>query len=363
MNVMRTFPLAVAATLAIAVGPALAQTTIDELLPGGVYDPDAPSWKGQSGFTFLQIPGSARAAALGGAFSGAKADVSSVFYNPAGAAAITGTGLYVGHTDWLVDMTLVDLAVIHDFGMMSLGVAYHGMDYGPIQGTVVRDGTPNYASTGDIDGTAYSLGVVAAAKLTDRFHAGFQFKYVVQDFDGSSVWSTIIVPSGYLPRAVRNRVAAPMFDVGTQYNTGLRGLHVNMSLQHYGQRQQYTQEFDLPLTYRVGFSGDALMFVTGEENPAQKINLYIDGVDRRDVTLDAAIGVEYFVDLSSTMEGLTVSLRAGRRAAKYQEGEFTAGAGATIPVPTLETILGFDYAYADYGEHFSAHHFGFHFRL
>ena len=52
------------------------------------YDPNSPQRLGQSGMTFLQGGGSARAEALGGAFTTVQGDPSSVFYNVAGMTSV-----------------------------------------------------------------------------------------------------------------------------------------------------------------------------------------------------------------------------------------------------------------------------------
>jgi hypothetical protein len=251
--------------------------------------------------------------------------------------------------------------------MFTLGLSYVDMDYGEIPGTVIDDSFPvGYAKTGNIAPQAWALGTFVAVQFTDRFAAGVHPKYIVQDFGANSV-AHFALRDGvqmveYLHYASDNRVGTFAIDLGTQYDTGLRGVTVNMSLANFAQSQRYVeQEFDLPLTYRVGLAAEMIRVLSGFDDPSSKAMLYIDGVDRRDVPLDAAIGVEYSADLSDLADGLLVALRAGRRAARNQDGWLSVGGGLTLP--WSGRTLTVDYSYNDYGPDLTATRFGFSLKL
>ncbi len=77
MPLQNTLRLLAALVIGCAVGTAGAQGSddaLDRYLPGGIYDVSAPEWRGQSGMTFLQIGGSARAEGMGGAYAGGAND-------------------------------------------------------------------------------------------------------------------------------------------------------------------------------------------------------------------------------------------------------------------------------------------------
>ncbi len=340
--------------VAILVGVFMAAAVQAQDFSDG-YDPSTPEWRGQSGMTYLQIGGSARAEGMGGSAAGIKADPMAAFYNPAGVAGVKGVVLGLSQTDWLADMSLNHMAVMAEVGVLTIGATYAGMDYGLIVGTVIADaenepgsGGRGYLKVGSLEPEVYTAGIVLAAQLTDRFSVGGHVKTCVQDFGASTVYNANALVNKWRPFANDNRVSASAVDLGTQYDTGMRNIQLNMSFQHFAAAQDFVEEpFDLPLTYRVGVSGDAIEMITGVESPFHQLNWYVDGVDRRDVRIDFAAGAEYALEVPP---GIGVALRFGRRAARYQEGWLSLGGGVSVPYQNMR--LGVDYSYNDYGGDF-----------
>ena len=348
--------------LALATGLACGSAgalDISDWLVNGEYDPGTAENRGQAGFTFLQYGGSARAEALGGAYGGAQNDPLVAFYNPAGLARLNSMAFGATTSRTNVDMGTYHAVAAARVGMVVVGVTFMSMDYGRIVGTRIADlseSQTGWVQTGDVGTEAWCAGLVAAFRITDRFNLALQAKYAVQDFDDSQVYSFFLAPTetgvGYLDRYADNRVATFAYDFGTQYDTGLRGVSLNMALLHYaGGKRFHDTRFELPLTYKVGISGDFMTFVFGEENETHKVRYFIDGVDRKDVDVDLAFGLEYCMDLSEAIPGLTFGLRGGRRAARYQEGDFSFGAGATADLGPVHLVA--DYTYSDYGPRLS----------
>ena len=58
---------------------------------------------GKSGFGFLKISPSARAAGMGDAFTAVANDVTTIFYNPAGLTNLNNFVFNFNHTDWIVN--------------------------------------------------------------------------------------------------------------------------------------------------------------------------------------------------------------------------------------------------------------------
>jgi len=58
-----------------------------------------PASAGQAGFSFLEVPAGARAAALGGAYTSLARGAEAAFWNPAGLASFDGTELAATHTE------------------------------------------------------------------------------------------------------------------------------------------------------------------------------------------------------------------------------------------------------------------------
>jgi hypothetical protein len=318
----------------------------------GVYDPATPERRGRAGMTFVQIGASARAEGMGGAFAGVRGDPATAFYNPAGIADITKIAVSADHTKWVADMALEGIVAAGRVSVVSLAASFLSMDYGSFEGTRVVDNRPEgFEPIGMVTPIAWALGGIVAAKLTDRFNAGVQVKWLVQDIDETEVY-TFRTPPGYTGESTHNRVSTWAIDLGTQYYTGLRNLSVNMALQNFGGTQKFAEvlpnsTFSLPLTYRVGVSSELMEMVTGDANGANKLFLSLEGVDRRNVSLDGAVGLEYAGDMSSFVPGLAVALRAGRRPARTQEGWMSFGGGLSVPLAGVN--LGLDYSYNDYG--------------
>jgi len=312
--------------------------------------------------TFLQVGGSARGEALGGAFISIKGDPSVIFYNPAGVATIKGYAVYANRTNWIADIVMNHFAAVASVWRFTTGVTFMNMDYGDIVGTRIVDvsvSPSGYEHIGMLNPSSWALGGFYAMPLTDRFNFGVHVKYVRQDLGQNDVYTFTGVTPKYTGAVSKNRVGTFAVDLGTQYNMGLRNITINMALQHFASPQRYidTQsKFDLPLTYRVGLAGDAIEIITGLENPVHKVMVYVDGMDQRDVVLDVAAGVEYLGDFSAMVPGLKVALRAGRRAARYQDGWLNFGGGIEFALGKFDARL--DYAYSDYGPGLTANRLG-----
>ena len=162
--------------------------------------------------------------------------------------------------------------------------------------------------------------------MTDRFSVGVQAKYIIEDFGTSQVYSFTLAPTadgrGYLqnddgtPQTRDNRVTAILWDLGTQYNTGLRGLTINMAFLNYGQPLEYVEGlFDPPLTYRVGISFEVIEMLTGFGSEQNRFMVYGEGIENRDVLIDAAAGVEYLgdFDVVEVVCARAAGLRATRK--------------------------------------------------
>jgi len=348
MNSSKTCWMIGLVALAAAFGTASSQTTVPGFT-GTNYDPPTPQWKGQAGMTFLQIGGSARAEGMAGACNGVKGDPSLIFYNPAGMASLGRFGLYANQTNWIADMTVSHLVAAGRVGPIVLGGTFVNMDYGDIPGTQIVSNTVDqrgYTSTGNLSPATWSAGVFAAVQLTDRFSTGVHVKYVTQDFSPSRIYS--FAANNYLATENRNKVGVYAVDMGTQYVTGLRNIALNMSLQNFASPQKFVEmKFDLPVTYRVGLSAEAFELATGQSFGSNKLNVYVDGLDQKDVALDMAVGAEYMADLSQFVPGVQLGLRAGRRAARNQDGWMSYGGSVEFGMSSYAAR--FDYSYSDYG--------------
>lgn len=319
----------------------------------GKYDVDAPERRGQAGMAWLRIGGSARVEGMGGSAIGLQREPSLVFYNPAGAATLPGIAVYGNNTRWPGDVRVNHFAALFPAGPVVIGGLFQSMDFGTIIGTAIDETEQkSYRETGDVGVDAWTAGLTVASQVTDRFSAGLNIKYAVEDFDDTNVYS--FVEKDYIDKKNDNRISVWALDVGTQYNTGLRNISLNMSFANLATTVNYIeQDFDLPLTYQVGFSFDALEVATGDAFARNKLHVEIAGVDRRDVPLDVAFGVEYTGRLLDSDNILDVALRAGRRPARNQNAWLSYGGGVAGVIAGVRTQL--DYSYNDYGDLFDTH--------
>jgi hypothetical protein len=284
---------------------------------------------GQAGMQFLKIETTARAASMAGAMTLASSDASSVFYNPAGIGRMSPTfDLVASNTQWIADIAYNSFSAAYSFG--SIGTfALHGTfaDYGAIQGAVraphLQQG---YMMTGNVDVSAYYVGVSYARNLMSHFSIGGTAKYVSQHL-GSSIMND--------DSQKKNEVSGFGFDFGTIFYPGWKSFGFGISVRNFGAELEYEQEsFEMPLTFTIGVSMN-LLELTPIEN--QKFLFSVDAEHPRDYTERLRFGAEYiFMDL--------FALRAGYKTNHDIEG-FFGGFGVDVGLSGVGARI--DYAYSD----------------
>ncbi|MCB4756291.1 MAG: UPF0164 family protein [Elusimicrobia bacterium] len=98
----------------VAVTYALVLLIYSQCLGGFIVD------KGETGSAFIKVPVAARAAALGGSFTGASGDITAIEYNPAGLSGIEHLDINLTHLVYLEDTTLESISIGFPFGPMRL---------------------------------------------------------------------------------------------------------------------------------------------------------------------------------------------------------------------------------------------------
>ena len=292
---------------------------------------------GTSGAQFLEIPVGARATALGGAFVALTDEISSVFWNPAGAANIKSNAAHFSYTRWFDMFDFNALAVglnLDGIGTLSVSAIMFSMDKTEITTELEPNGTGRYYDAKDL-----ALGISFSRFLTDRFSVGITGKYISQ-----MIWNE--TANGFA------------FDVGTQYRLDWQNLKIAMSMKNFGSDLRYdgedlnvvydkssnlpknrltparlvTDEYPLPLSFQVGISLDV---ITTE---IFKMRTEIDAIHPNDNRERLHWGTEVsFYD--------RIYLRGGYRF-NYDDEDFTFGAGAAVPFK--ETRIKFDYAFSVY---------------
>jgi hypothetical protein len=294
---------------------------------------------GQSAMKFLSIGVGARAAGLGYSFVTNTDDITTLFWNPAGAANLTGTRAFVDVNQWISDIKQFSFAATHhlgDYGVV--GLSFTIMDYGDIPGTAielsaVNSGSFEYIETGPVKVRNYVAGLTYAKAISREFSVGGQVKYVYSGL-GSN---TIIQTSG--EETIDNTVSTLAFDFGTTYRTGFRDLTFSMSLRNFSREIRYprmTQGFYLPLVFTLGFSIDAVTLVD-PGNTIHSLVVSVNGQHPTDYLEKASIGAEYSFDHQ-------YFLRAGYKI-NYSIENVSFGLGARVPFAGAESLQ-FDYAYS-----------------
>ncbi len=301
------------------------------------------SKKGTTAAPFLSIGQGARALSMGGAFVAVADDPSSLYWNPAGIADITGAALVVDHTQWLADIQYNYLAgAIHLGDIGTLGLSFTASNIGEMRVTTT-DNPEGNGETFSVSDVAFSVGY--AIKLTDRFAIGFNPKFIYQ-----KIW--------------KMSASAMAIDIGVKYNTPFDGVILGMSISNFGAKMQMqgtsssvlfdpdpsttgnngkipaniaTEEWALPLNFKVGVAYKAF------SDETNKLTLAVDASHPNDNYESIDLGGEYiFNDF--------LALRGGYKSLFLTDSQ----EGMTLGVGVKQAVVGnfqitFDYTYQDFG--------------
>ena len=182
---------------------------------------------GTAGAQFLKIPISARAAAMGGAYTAMAQDAAAIFWNPAGIAKIEANSAHFSYMRWFDMFDVSAASYVHnlgDFGNMGIGVTVFSAEKMEITTEVSPNGTGRFYDAQDL-----ALSLTYSRSLTDRFSAGISLKYINQ-----RIWNE-----------TANGLA---FDVGTQYQIDFQNLIIAMSMFNFGPDMRFTGP-DLDVRY------------------------------------------------------------------------------------------------------------------
>ena len=314
----------------------------------------------QTGMKFLNVLPDARAAALGEAFTSVEGTSSMMFFNTAGMARIKSTtSVFLSRTNWIADINHVYASAAFspadgEYGV--LGVMVQVANYGDFEETVKWPNDRGYIDLGTFKPTSYMVGLGYARALNDKFSVGANVKYVRQSL-GDAVTALnsgklIYDESGNVVRAA-NSTSAFAFDFGILYRTGYKSLAFGMTVRNFSKEVTYIEEgFQLPLTFRIGVSMNALDFTDLRPDEHQLL-ITMDAEHPRDFQEQLRVGGEYlFMN--------TLALRAG-----YVSGgdEYSGFYGVGLRKDLGSVGLAVDYCYAPFGIFNNVHRFSFQFSL
>lgn len=306
------------------------------LLPVAHAQSDAGTTVGQ----FLLIEPSAAVAAMGNAgatdFSGAM----SAYYNPGALGFVQESSAQFTHSPWLAGIDYNYAGVALRLGANTLSLNLTALDSGDMEVRTVEQplGTGERFSVNDL---AFGLGF--ARRLTDRFSAGVQVKYV-QETIWHSQLATAAVDVGVLYQLpFQAYLGASLSNFGTTGSFDGRDLRVRFDQDDdtNGDNSNLpaaleTDAFPLPVSFRVGVGYPAQV---GEN----RVHLVVDAFQPSDAAGSLGVGGEWsYANLVFARAGYQ---RLGADSA--EEGGLTLGGGLRYRVAGFG--LHFDYAWAGHG--------------
>lgn len=271
-----------------------------------------------AGFAFLEIPVTARTAALGES-SIALSDMNSqgIFTNPASIGFTELTHSFsASYSGWFADIKhyASSYSFKSDLGVFAVGVIM--LDYGSMPRTVAGGGQRVYNILGSFDANSVSLGLGFSKMLTDRFSFGLVAKYVEEKID-------VYKANNFL------------LDGGVLYYTGLGSLRIAASLQNFGTNSKFiADEFKMPIMLRLGAAAELI----GQKESEYRITLIAEALHPTDADERVNIGTEIGWNEM-------IILRAGYKFF-YDEETFSFGVGLN---PGLSLPVIADFSFVDYG--------------
>lgn len=308
---------------------------------------------GTTAAKFLSIPVGSRALGMGSAFVAVSNDASAMFWNPSGIAQLNQSEAVISHSQWLADISFNYGGVVLPLRELgTVGLNFTSLTMGEMERTTedFPEGTGQTFSAG-----SFAVGVSYAKKLTEWFSIGGNFKYVNEHIWNSSATAFAV-------------------DLGTLFTTPFPGLKFGAGITNFGQKMRIggddlivqkdispnngnnpninanlnTDQFDLPLTLRIGFAMEVL------NSEDQALTLVVDAMHPNDNAESINVGGEY--SLFQRM----ISIRGGYKGigARDNEEQFTAGGGVFY---SFSNRLGarIDYGFLKFGRLNNVHQFSF----
>jgi hypothetical protein len=294
---------------------------------------------------FLKVMPTARATALGDAYSVWASGADAVFWNPSGVALAQHQEFSTTFIQWIFDTRQYAFGYALPLGNIgALGAQFQYVDYGSFEeasaSRLKQEIDPGLTGR-TFSPYVYLVGITYAKSLTEKFSLGVTFKFAHESlYDQNSI--DVIVDTSGTVRRVNTYGNAYLFDFGIRYNTGFRTIQVAASIQNFGPDFTYAVEKDhAPLQFRVGVAADFIgpnsLLYEVENN---RLGLAFDLFQPNDYSQQMHLGMEYeFVQ--------TLALRIGYKFNYDNEG-FTFGVGLKQKMGNLR--LAFDYSYGATGE-------------
>jgi hypothetical protein len=273
-----------------------------------------------TGFVFLEIPVSARSAALGEA-SVALSDVGAegVFVNP-GAVGFSPRqhSVSFSYSPWFAEIAHYAASYAYNSPIGVVAVSAVVMDYGTMDRFVRIPGSRSFESSGTFSAQSAAFGLTYSRQLTDRFSFGVSLKYVNETIDAYKASNMV-------------------FDGGILYYTGFSSLRLAAAIQNFGTDAKFINDaFKMPAMLRLG----AAMEIVGDKDAETRLTALVDALHPSDATERINVGLEL-----AWMRMLV--LRGGYKFL-YDEESYSVGLG-WYGRESLGLPVGISFAYSSYG--------------
>lgn len=299
---------------------------------------------GTTAAQFLKIGVGSSSLGMAGTSVGLVNDVSAMYWNPAGLVGVNSISVLASYTDWFVDLKHQYFGIVLPISQdHKVGVSAAILTMGEMEITTEQQpkGTGDFFDASDV-----MIGLTYSARLVEFFSFGISVKYITQN--------------------IYNETASALaLDIGTNLNTGYKGIKVGMALSNFGTamtlagrdlQRTYdpnpnnatnvgiasnlkTESWELPVNFRVGIGWD--LMGTGDVmiyDQTHSIKIGIDGNHPNDGPENASVGIEYKWQ----------NLIAFRSGYYFNDDvrKLSLGFGLNWEIPQSFAI-GVDYAFAD----------------
>ena len=288
----------------------------------------------QTGFQFLSISSDARSGGMADAMTTIHSNSVALFFNPAGLSRQNQFfDINFSSNEWIAGIKhdAVSFSFSPKNGQYGcLGFSLLNVDYGELQGTMVWDNDQGFIDTEKFSPSALAFGIGYGRALSENFSVGAHVKKAYQ-YLGNNV-----VPVTDSSNVVEDNVAnAAAFDFGTIYITDWHGFTFGMSVRNFSEEVEYAYDsFQLPLTFRVGGSIDALSFFPSLSDK-QSLKMAVEALHPRSHPERVNLGLEYsFMGIGQLRLGYLFN---------YDQRDLTYGAGVKLGP------LKIDYALTPFG--------------
>ena len=248
----------------------------------------------QSTMNFLLVGTSAKACAMGEAFTVLGNSSESMFYNPAGLADVANEfDVSLNITSWIADIDYMSGSASWNLGNYGVvGLNLLTVDYGTIIGTSLLNdellslNPLGYTENGEVANVgAYAFGVSYAKAISTQFAIGGNMKIAAQNLCES------LLGGGTLKK---NNATKLVFDAGVKYKTGFKSFAFGMAIRNFAsniKREEIDEQ--LPLTFTLGAAMDFYDIIEPGHNSDYALNVAVDFLHQNNYSERVNFGAEY----------------------------------------------------------------------